>query len=277
MFKRIVAAAFGCTSLAGCVSMPIEQNDGVSINRVVERVKCELGRALLSQPDLDSWIGNITLTLETDQAGSVTPTTALTGPFNTGTYGLEFAGGVNGKSLQTSLVAVNFEVWRLKDFASRCPTQPTSPLEDALGLQQWVERTFPLKVDEGASFISKEKAIGYTLEFDLELVAGITPSFVLARVNGKDGFSVSRKTLNTLQVAMVDAGIVPPNIYTRTVMVPIAQPKSNDPASLVEKKPKFRPERRVVTSKGQGPDAGTQQRLNNAIQQLQLRNLRLRQ
>ncbi|MBR0925731.1 hypothetical protein JQ561_03860 [Bradyrhizobium diazoefficiens] len=277
MNTRVFAAAFGCAILAGCVSLPIEQNDGVSINRVVERVKCELGKALLNQPELDSWIGNITLTLETDQAGSVTPTTALSGPFSTGTYGLEFAGGINGKSLQTSLVAINFEVWKLKDFASHCPMQPKSQLEDALGLQQWVERTFPLKVEEGASFISKEKAIGYTLEFDLELSAGITPSFTLARVNGKDGFTASRKTLNTLQVAMVDAGIVPPRTYTKTEMVPVTQPKSNDSANLIEAKPKFRPERRTVTSKGKGPRPNAQQRLNDAIQQLQLRNLRLRQ
>jgi hypothetical protein len=275
MIKQFSVAAFCCSVTAGCVTMPTQVNDGISINRVVERVKCELGQALHTQPNLDSWVGNITLTLETDQSGSVTPSTTLTGPFGVGTYGLEIGAGINGKSLQTSLVALNFEVWKLKESASLCPAEPTNQLEDALGLRQWVERTFPLKVEEAGSFLSKEKAIGYTLEFDLELTGGVTPSFTLSRVSGKDGISAARKTLNTLQIALIDAGIKPPRTYTRTVMEKVTVPKGS--AEIQSSTPTFRPQKKTFTTGGSGPDRGAQQRLNNAIQQLQLRSLRLRQ
>src|SRR6185369_16546458 len=87
--------------LAGCVVLPpTEQYDGISINRVVDRVKCELGAALGEEPILQSWVGVITLTLEVDHTGSVLPSTSLTGPFNAGTYGLDISAGATGKSVQ---------------------------------------------------------------------------------------------------------------------------------------------------------------------------------
>jgi hypothetical protein len=260
-------------------------NDGISINRVVDRVKCELGRALQDNSALQSWAGVITLTLEVDQTGSVVPTSNLIGPFNAGTYGLNIGAGVTGKSVQTSLVNVYFPVYQLLAFADACPIAPKNQLEDSLGLHEWVERTLVLKRDEGAMFTDKDKAIGYTLEFDLDLTAGVTPGFTFTRVSGSTGLSVDRKTVNTLEIGLADAGIKPPGRVAVLVRVPVkpppgtAAPAEAAPTGDETKKPEapsFRYEKRYVSRPGTRVTDDTKKRLDVIIQQLQLKNLRIR-
>jgi len=286
MKSQILGAAIGCALLCGCAIVPpTELNDGVSINRVVDRVKCELGKALAQNPTLESWAGAITLTLEVDQTGSVLPSTSLIGPFNAGTYGLDIVAGVTGKSVQTSLVNVYFPVYELLAFAEACPIAPRNQLEDSLGLREWVERTLALKRDEGAAFKDKDKAIGYTLEFDLDLTAGITPGFTFTRASGKTGLSVDRKTVNTLEIALADAGIKPPGLVPALVRVPVQPPPGTTKpaeAPLVEdgakkqEAPTFRYEKRYVARPGTRVSDDTKKRLDVIIQQLQLKNLRIR-
>jgi hypothetical protein len=278
-----LAAAISCATMCGCAILPpTELNDGISINRVVDRVKCELGKALEDNRDLESWAGVITLTLEVDQTGSVVPSSSLTGPFNTGTYGLDISAGVTGKSVQTSLVNVYFPVYELLTFANACPIAPKNQLEDTLGLHEWVERTLALRQDEGAAFKDKDKAIGYTLEFDLDLTAGITPGFTFTRVSGKAGLSVDRKTVNTLEIALADAGIKPPKRVPILVRVP-PKPTSSTakpaevPLTVDQKKePEVRYEKHYVTRPGTKVTDDTKKRLDVIIQQLQLKNLRIR-
>ena len=285
-YFRTLAAAVCCTMLCGCAIVPpTEQNDGISINRIVDRVKCELGMALRDNPALGTWAGVITLTLEVDQTGSVIPSSSLTGPFSTGTYGLDISAGVTGKSVQTSLVNVYFPVYELLAFADACPIAPTNQLEDSLGLREWVKRTLALRPDEGAAFKDKDKAIGYTLEFDLDLTAGISPGFTFTRVSGKAGLSVDRKTVNTLEIALADAGISPPTPVPVYVRVPVkpkpgeARPAEVAPSADETKKSEsqtFRYERRYVVRPGRGVTDDTKKRLDVIIQQLQLKNLRIR-
>jgi hypothetical protein len=286
MIFRNLVAALSCAALCACAIVPpTEQNDGISIKRVVERVKCELGAALQDNGSLESWAGVITLTLEVDQTGSVVPSASLAGPFNAGAYGLDIGGGVTGKSVQTSLVNVYFPVYELLAFANACPIAPKNQLEDSLGLREWVDRTLSLKADEGAVFKDKDKAIGYTLEFDLDLTAGITPGFTFTRVSSKTGFSVDRKTVNTLEIALADAGIQPPRRVPEIVRVPVKptpgtmKPAQEGAATDDTKKQegqKFRYEKRYVVRHGAGVSDDTKKRLDVIIQQLQLKNLRIR-
>jgi hypothetical protein len=154
-----------------------------------------------------------------------------------------------------------------------------------LGLREWVERTLTLKTDEGATFKDKDKAIGYTLEFDLDLTAGITPGFTFTRVSGKSGLSVDRKTVNTLEIALADAGIKPPQRVPVLVRVPVkpapgtTRPAEAAPAEDEARKqeaPAFRYEKRYVVRPGTKVSDDTKKRLDVIIQQLQLKNLRIR-
>jgi hypothetical protein len=281
MTNRWLAAMISCIWLCGCTIVPpTEQNDGISINRVVDRVKCELGRALADNSSLESWAGVITLTLEVDQTGSVIPSSSLAGPFGAGTYGLDISAGVTGKSVQTSLVNVYFPVYELLAFANACPIAPRNQLEDSLGLHEWVNRTLSLRTDEGALFKDKDKAIGYTLEFDLDLTAGITPGFTFSRVSGKVGLSVDRKTVNTLEIALADVGIKPPRrelVTVRPSIKPSGEAKPADVAPTDDNKPKLQaPQKRYVARPGTGVTEDTKRRLDAIIQQLQLKNLRIR-
>lgn len=287
MTFRSLAGTFAAAAfLCGCAIIPpTQQNDGISINRVVDRVKCELGAALRDDPALQSWAGVITLTLEVDQTGSVIPSGSLAGPFNAGTYGLDISAGATGKSVQTSLVNIYFPVYELLAFADSCPIAPKNQLEDSLGLHEWIERTLSLKRDEGAEFKDKDKAIGYTLEFDLDLTAGITPGFTFTRASEKTGLSVDRKTVNTLEIGLADAGITPPARVPVYVRVPV-KPKpgaAKPPAvpltggKIREFEPQtFRYEKRYVAKPGKGLSDDTKKRLDVIIQQLQLKNLRIR-
>jgi hypothetical protein len=283
MFYRLAAAAFCCTMTAACVTKPTEMNDGISINRVVERVKCELGQAVSANPALLSWAGVITLTLEVDQSGSVMPGATVTGPFNAGTFAVDVSGGVNGKSIQTSLVAVYFPIYELVAFAKKCPRDPRNQLEDSLGLQEWVVRTLELR-NEGGLFKDKDKAIGYTLEFDLELSAGIGPGFTFARVNGKDGLSASRKTANTLEVALADVGLTPPRRIIGPRVIKEEESKgtaypSGVPAVTDGAETQPKPKERIiepVTRPGRVLSRKDKDQLDSIIRQLQLKNLKLR-
>ncbi|MCK1409303.1 hypothetical protein [Bradyrhizobium sp. 76] len=291
MAARLVGLACIGFILSGCVVLPpTEQYDGISINRVVDRVKCELGAALSEEPTLQSWVGVITLTLEVDHTGSVLPSSSLTGPFNAGTFGLDISAGATGKSVQTSLVNVYFPVYELLAFAEACPIAPHNQLEDSLGLHEWVIRTLSLKTSEGALFKDKDKAIGYTLEFDLDLTAGITPGFTFSRVSGKTGLSFERRTVNTLQIALADAGISPPKRVQSYIRVPFRpkpaeiQPGEMRPTEVPltgdEPKPSatkpYRYEKRYVVRGGGSVSDNAKKRLDVIIQQLQLRNLRIR-
>lgn len=192
MFIRNMIAATSCVLLVGCVVLPVERNDGISIQRVTERVKCELGQALSLNSELLSWAGVIILTLEIDNAGSVLPSATFLGPVGAGTYAVDVSAGLSAKSVQTSLVNVYFPVYDLVASADKCPPEPWHPLEDRLGLKEWVARALDLK-NSGGLFRDKDKAIGYTVEFDLEISAGATPGFNFARVTDKTGLSISRK------------------------------------------------------------------------------------
>jgi hypothetical protein len=281
MIRHLFIATFCCVTMASCVTMPTQQNDGISIDRVVDRVKCELGKALKDNHLLESWAGVITLTLEVDQTGSVSPSTNLVGPFNAGTYGLNIGAGVTGKSVQTSLVNIYFAVYELLDFADRCPIAPQSQLEDSLGLTEWIDRTLALKTDEGVTF-DKDKAIGYTLEFDLDLTAGVTPGFTFTRVNGTVGLSVDHKTVNTLEIALADANIKPPKRVATLVRVPppTGEIKPAEAPLIGDDHKQPAPQSYVyekrVTRRGTRVGDDTKKRLDVIIQQLQLKNLRAR-
>lgn len=280
MFSRVCVAAVSCAMAAGCVTIQTQPTDGISINKVVERVKCELGQAVSANKDLLSWAGVITLTLEVDQTGSVAPSATLVGPVGAGLYGVDFGGGVSGKSIQTSLVNVYFPVYELAELAGRCPLDPQHPLEDRLGLREWVDRALELK-SSGGLFKDKDKAIGYTVEFDLEISAGVTPSFTFARISERTGVSASRKHVNTLEVALADANLKPPHVtIIRQKVATPPEKKGSSPmfdgqAPVAGESRQDTVERRV--SRGGTPlSARDKDRLDTIIRQLQLKNLRLR-
>jgi hypothetical protein len=268
MMWRFGAAAVVCGFTAGCVTLPTEQNDGVSINRVSDRVKCELGQAVASNPKLLSWAAVITLTLEVDQTGSVLPSTSLTGPFNAGTYAVNATAGATGTSIQTSLVTAYFPIWQVEKFAEHCPLSPATQLEDSLGLKEWVVRSLDAGAEEGLVFNDKSKAVGYTIEFDLELTAGITPGFIFTRVSGQTGLSADRKTKHTLDIAMTDAGLSPPR------KVVTFRPAKSSGENLAPGAPSPPPERIVVVTKPKPVGDDTRRRLDAIMQQLLLKNLR---
>lgn len=208
MLRTGFAAALSCSVLAGCASLPYESSDGIAIARVVERVKCELGAALSKHKQLSSWAAVMTLTLQVDHSGGVAPSVSMSGPLSPGTYGIDFSVGASTKAARTSLITLYFPVYQAMEFAEACPARVSNYLEDTLGLQVWIDRVFEAGATEGFNF-DKEKAIGHTLEFTLDLTAGFTPGFTFTNWSGKGAFGVGRKGVNTLDVVMVDAAIVP--------------------------------------------------------------------
>jgi hypothetical protein len=267
MFVRSCAAAICCAVAAGCATIPTERNDGISIARVADHVKCELGQALATNSKLQSWAGVITLTLELDLSGSVMPSTTLMGPFATGAYGVGLTAGTTLSSTQTHLVTAYFPVWQVEQFAEHCPEPSIEQLEDRLGLKEWVTRALDAGTEEGLVFNDTSKAIGYTIEFDLDVTAGITPSFTLTRASGQVGATVDRKTKHTLEIALTDAHIQPPRqvVVFRPRKTPSGAPDIAAP-----------PQRTVVVTRATPLSDDAKRRLDTIMQQLILKNLRLR-
>lgn len=226
MFGRFFVAAFCCALLANCATMPIQHVDGVSLAAVEERVKCEIGTAYRDLsgrrdqfgkplfPDLSRWAAGLTLSLAVDSTGSVTPSTSLTGPFGS-LSPLEASAGLSLNAKRTALLNV-YAAFAEAAF-HRCPDAPSGALlEGHLGLAQWIERVFEdqriveqTAIENGtkgqsAPFNSKDKSIGYTLEFVIAANAGVTPNFILTNGTAKSALAYESKSTHSLDIAMLE-------------------------------------------------------------------------
>ncbi|MGZ5529417.1 MAG: hypothetical protein ACXWJB_12140 [Limisphaerales bacterium] len=212
--------------------MPTEQFDGVSVAAVGARVHCELGDAyrelLPRHPELSRWAAGTSLTLAVDQTGSVVPSSTLTGPFNAGTFGVDISLGATGKATRTALKKSYISL--AESLTYSCPPAAVNPLQNSLGLKEWIVRVFEAQdADPNPTRLDpKDKAIGYTLEFSLDLAAGATPGFTFSRVSGKGAFAIDSKATHSLDLALVELSpedyktiFVPTKVKTGEKQVPI--------------------------------------------------------
>jgi hypothetical protein len=215
----MIAAAFCSALTAGCATLPTEHVDQVSGFAVQERVKCELGDAyrrlqsIKGAPDLSKWAAGLTLTLAVDATGGITPSTSLAGPYGSVTP-LDLGFGVSGNAKRTALM--NVFVSFVEATKHKCPDASPIPIEGGLGLSDWIVRVFTdqIKVNEearrlgsvlaGSDFDSKDKSIGYSLDFLLTLSASATPNFVIPNATGKILFGYESKSTHSVDIAMVE-------------------------------------------------------------------------
>lgn len=244
MFGRFSVAAFCCAMAAGCATLPTEQADGVSLAAVEERVKCEIGRAYrdLSSdpqfPDLSTWAAGLTLSLAVDSTGSVTPSTSLVGPYGS-LSPLDVSAGVSFNAKRTALL--NIYTAFAEAARHHCDDAPHGqPIEGQLGLAEWIERVFrdQLEVERRAAglgnsgqtapFNSKDKSIGYSLDFILTIDAGVTPNFIITKGTAKSAFALDSKSTHSIDIAMLEMSRADFKAKFKTVFVPeVTKPVEN--------------------------------------------------
>jgi hypothetical protein len=261
---------------------------------VQERIKCEIGQAFHAIqgrdgfPDLSRWAAGLTLTLQVDSTGNVAHSASLLGPFGSVTP-LDISVGLAHNSKRTALLKIYTSFVE----ASRhpCPEPGLSPLQGSLGLTEWIVRVFEsqraveLRAEElrppedklkPAVFESKEKAIGYSLDFALSLGAGITPTFVLSNASAKAGISGESKSTNSIDLALVE--LSEPDFRKEFYKVTIKAHKKTvvrrTRAGEVREEINV-PEETVTRSRtvGGGVGPATKSRIDSVIQELQFRTL----
>ena len=289
MIRRAVVAAFCCSLNAGCATMPVESMDGVSLAAVEERVKCEIGYAYteLSQdnrfPNLSKWAAGLTLSLAVDETGGVTPSTSLLGPFGKiSPLDLTATASLNAK--RTGLF--NIYIAFIEAARHKCDDPRPIPIEGHLGLAEWIIRVFQAQLDveqrsaelgsnlRGAGFNSKDKSIGYSLDFLLTLSAGATPNFIITNAPTKAAFSIEAKSTHSVDIAMVEMsdGDFRDHFEIKTIPGKVHKLENPDPdkRSLVPFVFEKEPDKTVRVRTGVDVSLGvdTKLRLNAVLQQL---------
>lgn len=254
-------------------------------------MKCEIGRAYLNlkqdprMPDLSRWAAGLTLSLAVDSTGGVAPSTSLIGPYGS-VSPLDISAGVSLNAKRTGLL--NIYTAFIEAARHVCDDSPHLPLiEGQLGLAQWIERVFRDQFEverraaevgngyRGAPFNSKDKSIGYTLEFLLTVNAGVTPNFIIAGGPTKVGFTAEAKSTHSVDIAMLEMSKEDFQAKFETVQVPAVTKTvpNTDPDTkglrpfVLETIRPARTERRVVGYEATiGPE--TRYRLNNVLLQL---------
>lgn len=295
MAGRGIFAAFGCSLLMSCATMPTEQLDGVSIVAVEERVKCEIGQAFLAlhgkqgYPDLSKWAAGLTLTLAIDSTGTLAPSTSLAGPFGS-VAPLDLNVGVVHNSKRTALLKIYISF--LEASHHPCPEPGLSPLQGSLGLSQWIVRVFDDQREADARseavkrpedrfkptvFESKDKAIGYSLDFALTLSGGVAPTFVLTNVTAKSPLFGESKSTNSIDLALVELSDEGFRKEFYTVVIPAHKKttKEKTRAGEVIEHIEDVPEQKVTRSRNVPAGVGpyTKAHIDSVIQELQLRTL----
>jgi hypothetical protein len=281
---------FGCLSLGGCATFPVEAVDHVSLAAVEERVKCEIGEAYLRLkadrrfPDLSTWAAGVTLTLSVDSTGGIAPSTSLTGPFGSvSPLDLSFGASLNAK--RTALMNVYVAFIEAADHP--CPP-PNSLLEGHMGLSEWIVRVFEAQyvVEQHSSLRSgfnADKSIGYTIEFLITASAGVTPNIIVANATGtKVGLSLEAKATHSADIAMVQMDEADFKKRFRYVRIPGKEIEIDNPAlqnlppgtllplGVPAKIKKRLPDKIVREAVGVTPSLGigTKIRLDQVLQQL---------
>lgn len=176
----------------------------LSVEDVVNNVKCELVRGTREEEWLRGWTAAVTLTLTVVHSGSGAGEVAFVVPVHHGIFSIGFNGGASEKA--TRQASINFEL-NLRDFDRRSPNCPAPGhksnrmLQGDLGILEWVKRVAVVVRAE------QEKTIGYSMDFQLVLDAGLTPGFKIVPTGahertGSLKLSGSRDNSHKLDIAL---------------------------------------------------------------------------
>jgi hypothetical protein len=275
-----------------------------AIAQVVDRLQCELYEAIL---DLDflkdengfSWVRNYVakavLTLQVNTDAGIAPEISFLGPFGNGTYSLGVGGGVAGAANRIAAYGFVIDFSRAKpDWCPNGGTNGYPPLTGEFGIREWLSAVL-LSHNANDPF-PRPKSLSHRLDFTMDGNLRITPAFTLTRSKGSTLFGVHRKDFHTLEIDMEylsakDRNPIPysevcvvnmpgpcyipvpgqPKTSTSPELAPLGAPRVPAVPSVVARPRVVAP--RVQSKAPPELPADVQQRLDRALQNLELRSL----
>jgi hypothetical protein len=199
------AANTGC----GTPSLP-PMGHPIPISRVVDRVQCEVQKAIEDLEDLKdkqefSWVRNyvakavLTLQVNTDVAAG--GSASLLGPFNAGTYVAGLSGGVTGAA--NRIATYGFTIDFLQANRTWCDDSKYDgypPLQGELGMREWLN--IVLRSHNENDPFSRPKSLSHRLDFTLDGSIKLGPAYTLTRSKADAGVGLHRKDFHTLDIAI---------------------------------------------------------------------------
>lgn len=274
--------------LTSCTTVPLSRPQ--ELPDMVHHVQCELqqayGELRKDHPWLDKWAAGFTLTMKADVAGAASPEVSLLGPFGVGAYVLAAGGGISYEGIRTGTSKYFLRLDHLHEVDCAVPNQ--QQIKGDLGIKEWMASVLP--PDDKSTYRIPD-TIGHSQQFILTLSGHLNPSYTLTRSRGQTGLGASRIDTNIIDIAMTNAPVPKPQeviiVGTRPANLPghtLLQPKtpgtmftfrnSQSASPLVERQrlPSGKTIE-VVKNRGSEIPDDARARLDNQLQELQLRNI----
>ena len=154
--------------LAGCVTVPPLQEDGVAIGDIVQRVKCEIAFAVPTpQPPwptgryqwMSNWTAKVDLTLITNARSTITPTSVFNNTARDITLGI--GAGVDTSAERTEVLSFSLSLAEMRQYKKRAECNPPNGrgLHGNLGLHEWVQSALA-PVESGKLSIGRHPRLG---------------------------------------------------------------------------------------------------------------------
>jgi hypothetical protein len=155
---------------------------------------------------LEEWAVGYTLVLRGEDEGTLAPSTEFIDVLSHGTHTLGLSAGATRTANRTATLDFSSYVSDLKNF--KCALGPAPDgryryFAAGTGVREWLDRIMP--AFDGRGPVQVPDRVGQTLEFVIRMSAGVTPAWSFVHRKPRAGAILSRKDTHTLAVVLVQA------------------------------------------------------------------------
>lgn len=202
---------------SACSHLPEMPEDVLDTAIVVQHIKCEFRRAASPMPQyewLKEWNADFTLTLSTDEKGSVSANGSLTHPIVPAIFSLPLTADLSKQVVRTEKITFKESVAGLaKPLPYECPEKSEwKILGGNLGFEDLFVRT---DLAARRAHLSQTSQLDYTLDFSVVKNATASPKWSLIPLGGRNTMEAGLKWTgnrdrgHTLSITMKPKGAKP--------------------------------------------------------------------
>jgi hypothetical protein len=209
-YRNGITACVLAVSLSNCAGVPALDlpNKGITVHRIVNRIKCEILQGAEAHEELKEWVAVANLTVQVDDEGSLVPSVAFIHPLAAASTSFVFNVGANITADRERIYSENFsvDIGTLRKKKNTCDAYADQPLTGDLGIVETVDLGFhSLKAGGPVDFDPVNgDAFGETIQFILtENLNGVGPTWTLVHFKGPTGplVGVQHKDTNKLIIS----------------------------------------------------------------------------
>lgn len=213
--KGVIAILAATLGMQACTTAPRPvPKASKDVSFLVNRLQCELTQAYnrLSPhyPELRSWRAALDLTLKLSDQGTLAPTAGVLSTTSTRLLGIDVGGSYASGAARTEQLKFRIDfkdtvhLVCLDERGQKLDLSQSSPdVPGGFGFYYWIKQSLEATAPEGR--MHAVDTIAEVVEFSVDMSGSVTPSFSILRqtsINQTAGMSVSKKSLNTLALAI---------------------------------------------------------------------------